>query len=103
MSTNKTADTRFRLRAQNVPLDVSGFDYAAPAELFPTRHKARTQMRYKRFETAAEAVRFAVEDVAATALHGAYLEVDEVRFGSEGIHALYDNAAFPLKRGSRVK
>ena len=89
-------------RAQNQPLDISGFDYNVPAELFPTRNKRiRTQTRYKRFDTAAEAVRFAVEDIPPAALFGAYLEVDEERFGVEEIHALYDNAAFPLKRGTR--
>jgi hypothetical protein len=88
-----------RHRPRNQPLDICEFDYSAPAELFPTRNKrVRTQTRYKRFDTAAEAVRFAVEDIPATALHGAYLEVDEERYGAEEIHSLYHNAAFPLKR-----
>jgi hypothetical protein len=104
MSNNITSSVRIRHRAQNQPLDISRFDYNAPAELFPTRNKRfATQTRYKRFDTAAEAVRFAVEDVPATALHGAYLEVDEERFGVEEIHSLYDNEAFPLKRASRTK
>src|SRR5258708_27123386 len=80
--------------------NISGFNYSAPAELFPSRiKKSRTKTRYMRFDTAAEAVRFAVEDIAPPALLGAYLEVDETRFGIQEIHALYRSAAFPLKRG----
>ena len=74
-------------------------DYGAPAELFPCRgKKGRGQIRYQRFETAAEAIRFAVEDISPAALLGAYLEVDEARFGHHEIRCLYENAAYPLKR-----
>jgi len=79
--------------------NLDGFNYNAPAELFPSRiKKSRTKTRYMRFDTAAEAVRFAVEDIAPPALLGAYLEVNETRFGIQEIHALYESAAFPLKR-----
>jgi len=91
-------------RTQKFASDLSRFDYAAPAELFPTRNKRlTTQLRYRRFDIAAEAVRFAVEDIPAPALFGAYLEVDEERFGVEEIHRLYDNEAFPLQRAVRGK
>jgi hypothetical protein len=36
----------------------------------------------------------------ATALLGAYLEVDEVRFGLQEIRDLYDSARYPLKRSA---
>jgi hypothetical protein len=78
--------------------DLNGFDYNAPAELFPTRSKTHTgNLRYKRFDTAAEA-RFAVEEIPAPALMGAFLEVDEARFGAQEIRYLYENAAYPLTR-----
>ena len=84
--------------------NISGFNYSAPAELFPSRiKKSRTKTRYMRFDTAAEAVRFAVEDIAPPALLGAYLEVDETRFGIQEIHALYESEAFPLKRAAGKK
>lgn len=74
-------------------------DYGAPAELFPCRVKnAHGQIKYKRFETVAEAIRFVVEEVPASALRGAYLEVDEARFACHEIHCLYDSAAYPLRR-----
>jgi hypothetical protein len=92
---------RVRDQAQKQAQDLNGFDYSAPAELFPSRNKKiKTQARYKRFDTAAEAVRFAVEDIPSPALLGAYLEVDEARFGVDEIHYLYENAAFPLERCS---
>src|SRR5690349_19126859 len=74
-------------------------DYSAPAELFPCHIKnGHGQVKYKRFETAAEAIRFAVEEVPASALRGAYLEVDEARFGRHEIQCLYESTAYPLCR-----
>src|ERR1700742_89909 len=91
-------------RAQKRTLDLNGFDYSAPAELFQSRNKKLAiRERYKRFDTAAEAVQFAVEAISPASLYGAFLEVDEVRFGVEEIRSLYDNAAFPLKRAASDK
>jgi len=93
-----------RDQAQKQAFDLNGFDYNAAAELFPTRNKRLTRhARYQRFNTAAEAVRFAIEEVPAPALNGAYLEVNEARFGVHEIRSLYDNAAFPLPRAARTK
>ena len=51
------------------------FDYAAQAE-----HKRRAgNVKYKRFEVAAEAVRFAMEELPPEFLLGTYLEVEEQR------------------------
>jgi hypothetical protein len=90
---------RVRSQVREQIQGLAGFDYGAPAELFPSRgNKGRSRVTYKRFDTAAEAIRFAVEDVPPAALLGAYLEVDEARFGLQEIHSLYENAAYPLKR-----
>jgi hypothetical protein len=84
--------------------DLTDFDYGAPAELFQSRNKRLSNTsRYKRFDTAAEAVRFAVEDIPAPALYGAYLQVDEARFGIQEIRRLYDSVAFPLERTTGAK
>src|SRR5687767_5617700 len=91
---------RVRDQAQRQAKDLNGFDYGAPAELYPSRiKKGRGRVTYKRFDTAAEALRFAIEEIPAPALLGAYLEVDEARFGIQEIRFLYENAAYPLTRG----
>jgi hypothetical protein len=79
--------------------DLSAFNYDAPAELFPSRsRKSGRPSSYKRFSTAAEALRFAVEQVPPAAMLGACLEVDEARFTFEDIQRLYESADYPLAR-----
>jgi hypothetical protein len=80
------------------------FDYSNEAELYPTRsRKARRQpMGYRRFARAADAIRFAIEELPADLLIGAYLEVDEKRFDSSGIRELYESPAYPLTRRADV-
>jgi hypothetical protein len=90
---------RSTVRAQKQAQELLGFDFSAPAELFPSRNRqVRLQWRYKRFDTAAEAIRFAIEKMTEPSLLGAYLVVDEARFGADQIRDLYDDAAYPLTR-----
>jgi len=78
---------------------MDGFDYSAPAELFPTRsRKGNRPMGYRRFAKAAEAIRFAIEELSPDLLIGAHLEVEEQRFDCDGIRRLYENDAYPLAR-----
>lgn len=82
---------------------MSEFDYNAAAELFPARRRVpkRQPIGYKRFAQAADAIRFAVEDVAPELLVGVCLEVDERRYGSDDIHRLYESTDYPLARRGR--
>jgi hypothetical protein len=86
-------------------MQEAGFDYGFEAELFPTRsRKARRQpVGYKRFARAADAIRFAIEDLPPDLLIGAYMEVNEQRFDGDGIRRLYESPDYPLpRRGTPV-
>jgi hypothetical protein len=76
------------------------FDYGAETGLFPAtgRKSRRKVIRYRRFVRAADAIRFAIEELPLELLAGAYLEVDAERFGSRAIRGLYDSLEYPLIR-----
>ena len=75
-------------------------NYNAEAELFPPRRRSfsRGPIGYKRFKSAAEAIRFAMEELSPELLLGAYLEVKEDRFDGPAIRQLYESEAYPLQR-----
>lgn len=81
---------------------MADFDYGSQAELFPTRNrKSRANpIGYKRFSRAADAIRFAIEDLPHDLLAGAYLQVEDERFDSHAIRRLYEDAAYPLARAA---
>ncbi len=84
---------------------MAAFNYNTAAELFPAaiRKKKRAGFAYRRFDTAAAAVQFAIEQLPADSLNGAYLQVDEARFDQSGIRTLYESEAFPLERRAQVE
>src|ERR1700709_2062144 len=77
---------------------MASFSYHTAAELFPAaiRKKMRSVFAYRRFDPAAAAVQFAIEELPADSLNGAYLQVDEARFDQTGIRTLYESQDFPL-------
>jgi len=78
---------------------VAKFDYSAPAELFPSRNrKIKSLVKYRRFDKAADAIRFAMEELPAPLLLGAFIEIDEARLGHQDIRDLYESADYPLKK-----
>ena len=78
------------------------FDYDSPAELFIPKRKgiggARSPMTYRRFATAGEAIRFAIEEFPAARTLGAWMQVGDQRYDSDEICWLYESAGYPLRR-----
>ena len=76
------------------------FDYGVPAELFMGKRKGgpRQSLRYRRFATAAEAIRFAIEELPAVRALGAWMQVGDERFDGDDIQRLYQSDDFPLQR-----
>jgi len=60
-------------------------------------------MRYKRFAQAADAVRFAIEELPSELFLGAFIEVDGERYGCDEIRRLYESAGYPLPRRAAVQ
>jgi hypothetical protein len=80
---------------------MEAFKYASPGELFYPRastfHK-RPGLNYRRFATAAEALRFAIEGIPAPILHGCFIEVEGERYHAGQMRELYDSSNYPLAR-----
>jgi hypothetical protein len=84
------------------------FDYATKAELFPTEsatellpnktRRGRQPIGYGRFARAADAIRFAIEELPPDLLLRAHLKVDETEFDGDGMRRLYESAEYPLVR-----
>ena len=54
--------------------------------------------RSRRFATAAEAIRYAVETLRTPKAFGARLEVGDERFNSNEIQRLYEASDYPLRK-----
>lgn len=74
------------------------FDFNAPAELFLSKRAGKARTNYRRFTTAAEAIRYAVEDLHTARGLGAWLQVGDERFNSDDIQRLYEAAEYPLRK-----
>ena len=90
------------------------FDYGTVAELLPARaitelfpSKSRKHRRqpigYGRFARAADAIRFAIEELPSELLPNACLEVDETVFDCDDIRRLYESDAYPLTRRATAR
>lgn len=74
-------------------------NYSALGEIFSTQSiSRRSRVTYRRFDTAALAIQFAMEELPADKLRSATLEVSEQRFAHTQIQELYRSPAYPLKR-----
>lgn len=85
-------------------IDVEDLDraYLTGAELFAVQRLGRKQnLYYQRFDTAAAAIKFAMEDMPAGSAN-IVLETDYARHDASSIAALYASEAFPLERRSKA-
>lgn len=74
------------------------FDFEAPAELFMVKRKGIT---YRRFATASEAIRFAIEDFPAIRTLGVSMQVGDERYDGDDIQRLYHSSEYPNRRRKR--
>jgi len=79
---------------------MGDFDYEAPAEVFACRSRGASArpVAYRRFDSGAEALRYAIEELAPELLFGTVLEANEQRFGAAEIRKLYESDGYPLER-----
>jgi hypothetical protein len=83
---------------------MTTFNYSAPAELFPSRNrKVASKIKYRRFDKAADAIRFAIEELPEGLLLGAYIQIDDNRLGHQDIRTLYESDRYPLRKPKQVK
>jgi hypothetical protein len=80
--------------------DTTTFDYSVAAELFMAKRKggARQPLSYRRFATAAEAIRFAIEELPAVRALSAWMQVGDERFDGDDIQRLYESDDYPSQR-----
>ena len=80
-------------------MSVEKFDYSVPAELYPGRNrKSSKKVGYRRFDTAADAIRFAVEELPESLLLGACIEIENRRLNHQDIQSLYASEQYPLRK-----
>jgi hypothetical protein len=82
---------------------MGAFDYSLEAALFFAKGtKFRQQaLEYRLFVRAAEAIRFAIEDLPSSVLRGCSLEVGDDRYVGDAILGLYESVDFPLWRRAK--
>ena len=64
------------------------FDYSSPAELYLSRRRRR-HTDYRRFATAAEAIRYAFEELRTRRSRSAWMQVGDELFNKNEINRLY--------------
>jgi hypothetical protein len=81
-----------------LPVDTFDGDYLAEAELFAVQRQGRKRaLFYQRFDSTAEAMRFAVEDMPGDASN-IVLETPSLRLDVKAINLAYEDKSFPLAR-----
>lgn len=81
-------------------MNATEFNFSEPAELFggSSRMGRSTGVTYRKFDTAADAIRYVVEELSEATRRAYVLEVNEDRFNHMEIRKLYDSSEYPLPR-----
>jgi hypothetical protein len=81
-------------------MGARSFNFLEPAELYggSSRGNRPTAITYRRFDAAAEAIRYVVEELSDASRRACILEVDESRFNHIEIRKLYDSRNYPFPR-----
>jgi hypothetical protein len=82
---------------------MSSFNYDMPGEFYSRKRQGSrlSGLSYQRFDTAAEAIRFAIEDLPSAEFTSCMLEANGERFGARELKALYASPRYPLQRPTR--
>jgi hypothetical protein len=83
------------LRVRNV------FRLRRSRRTLPSQAREALPHKYRRFPTAAEALRFAMENLRTPMAFAAWLQVDDERFNSIEIQRLYAADDYPLRKSDR--
>jgi hypothetical protein len=89
--------------ADNASDQLRNFNYRSPGEIYSrsTLRMKPSGLSYRRFGTAAEAIRFAMEALPSTALDGCILETDGKRLSGPEVRELYLSQHYPLRRNKK--
>ncbi len=79
------------------------FVCSGPAELYTVnrRRAGRQSVTYRKFETAAKAIRYSIEERPCACLPGTILEGNEETYHQKQIRKRYDSGSYPLQRRTR--
>ena len=72
-------------------MTIRSYSYSQPDEV-------ASKVKYRRFDSAADAIRYAIEELPEPLLLGACIEINERRLGHQEIRALYTSDSYPLKK-----
>lgn len=78
-------------------------DYRMEAALYFAKGAAKQALTFRRFGHAADAIRFAVEELPPKLLGSCSLEVNGNYFFGRQIKPLYDSDEYPLQRGAKKR
>ena len=80
------------LNDRNGEAQLEEKDYFAEASLYYGKRTNRGRaLAFRRFERAAEAIRFAIEELSPSILSGCKLEIGEAEYFGQAIRPLYDD------------